>query len=60
MQPALPHKVSPLAVKSPAQIQAAKNALDAAKNRQLNPAPKPPLDLSKSSKATRAKPPLVN
>jgi len=60
MQPALPHKVSPLAVKSPAQIQAAKSALDAAKNRQLNPAPKPPLDLSRSSKVTRAKPPLVN
>jgi len=60
MQPALPHKVSPLAVKSPAQIQAAKDALDAAKNLQLDPAPKPPLNLSKSSKAAKAKPSLLN
>lgn len=56
MQPAVPHKVSPLAVKLPAQIQAAKNALDAARDRQLNPAPKPPLNLSKANKATKTKP----
>lgn len=39
---ALPHKVSPLPVKTPAEIASEKDALDAAKARQLNPgAPKP-------------------
>ncbi len=56
MQPAVPHKVSPLAVKTPAQIQAAKDALDAAKTRQLNPVPKLPVDLTTSSKAAKTKP----
>jgi hypothetical protein len=57
MQPAVPHKVSPLKVKSLAEIQAAKNALDAAKIRQLNPTPKPPLELSTSSRpAAKTKP----
>ena len=41
MPTALPHKVSPLAVKTPDEVQAAKEALDAAKAAQLRPpAPK--------------------
>lgn len=50
---ALPHKVSPRAVKTPAEIEAATDALDAAKARQLNPAAAP-VDLPKGRR--RAKP----
>ena len=45
MPEAVPHAVSPVPVKTPAQIQAAKDALDAAQVRQLNPVP-PPVDLT--------------
>ena len=54
MPTAVPHAVSPVPVKTLAQIQAAKDALDAARVRQLNPRP-PPIDLTKHSAA--AKPP---
>ena len=55
MQQALPHKVSPVAVKSPAQIQAAKDALDDARTRQLNRAAPVPADLGKAKKASSSK-----
>ena len=45
MPTAVPHAVSSVPVKTSAQIQAAKDALDAAKTRQLNPTP-PPVDLT--------------
>ncbi len=45
MPEAVPHAVSPVPVKTTAQIQAAKDALDAAQARQLNPTP-PPVDLT--------------
>ena len=54
MPTAVPHAVSPVPVKTAAQIQAAKDALDAAKVRQLKPAP-PPIDLTKHSAASKAK-----
>ena len=54
MPTAVPHAVSPVPVKTLAQIQAAKDALDAARVRQLNPRPAP-IDLTKHSAA--AKPP---
>ena len=46
---ATPHKVSPLPVKTPAQIQAQKDALDAAKVRQLNPGAPQPLQIAKTA-----------
>ena len=49
---ATPHKVSPLAVKTPAQIQAEKDALDAAKVRQLNPTAPKPLQVAKTVSPT--------
>ena len=52
---ATPHKVSPLPVKSADQIQAEKDALDAAKQRQLDPGAPKPLGLAKARKAVRAK-----
>ena len=52
MPTAVPHAVSPVPVKTPAQIQAAKDALDAAKVRQLNPTP-PPIDLTKHSAGSK-------
>ena len=51
MPTAVPHAVSPVPVKTPAQIQAAKDALDAAQVRQLNPTP--PIDLTKHSAASK-------
>ncbi len=53
MPTAVPHAVSPVPVKTIAQIQAAKDALDAARVRQLNPTP-PPLDLTKRSAASKS------
>ena len=53
---ALPHKVSPRPVKTAAEIQAQKDALDAAKLHQLNPVPPKPLGLSKGKKAAVPKP----
>ena len=50
---ALPHKVSPRPVKSPAEIQAATAALDAAKARQLNPTVAP-VELPKGHKPAKA------
>lgn len=52
MPTAVPHAVSPVPVKTAAQIQAAKDALDAAKVRQLKPVP-PPIDLTKHSAASK-------
>ena len=49
---AVPHAVSPVPVKTPAEIQAAKDALDAAQARQLNPTP-PPVDLTKHSATSK-------
>ena len=54
MPTAVPHAVSAVPVKTPAQIQAAEEALDAAQARQLNPKPAP-VDLTKHS--TASKPP---
>ncbi len=53
LPPAVPHKVSPLAVKTPDQIQAQKDALDAAKDRQLDPAP---VQLAKGRRGGKGKP----
>ena len=55
MPTALPHKVSPLPVKTVDQIQAEKAALDAAKTRQLNPGAPKPLVLGKGKKAGKDK-----
>lgn len=52
---ALPHKVSPRPVKSAAEIQAATAALDAARQRQLNPAPAP-VQLPKGHRPAKAAP----
>lgn len=53
MPTAAPHRVSPVAVKSPAEVEAAKAALDAAADAQLHPpAPK----ALASGKARHAKP----
>ncbi len=46
---ATPHKVSPLAVKTAAQIQAEKDALDAAKVRQLSPGAPQPLQVARTA-----------
>ena len=54
--PAVPHKVSPLAVKTPDQIQAQKDALDAAQERQLSPAGPAPVQLAKGRRGGKAKP----
>lgn len=56
MQPAVPHKVSPLPVKTADQVKAKQAALDAAKERQLNPGAPAPLDLGKGRKPAGAKP----
>ena len=66
---ALPHKVSPLPVKSADEIQAQKDALDAAKKRQLDPgSPKPigaaagtpkPVGLAANKKPAKPKPAAV-
>ena len=52
---ATPHRVSPLPVKSADQIQAEKDALDAAKQRQLDPGAPKPLGPGRAKKAARAK-----
>ncbi len=46
---ATPHKVSPLPVKTLDQIQAQKDALDAAKQRQLDPGAPKPLDVANTA-----------
>ncbi len=56
MQPAVPHKVSPLAVKTADQVKAKQAALDAAKERQLNPGAPAPLELKKGRTPAGAKP----
>ena len=53
---AVPHKVSPLAVKTPDEIQAKKAALDAAQLRQTNPGAPAPLQVAKGKKPGSAKP----
>jgi hypothetical protein len=59
---ATPHKVSPLAVKTPAEIQAKKDALDAAQARQVNPSAPTALQVAKASptpsQAAKAKKPV--
>lgn len=55
---ALPHKVSPRPVKSAAEIQAATAALDAARQRQLNPAAAP-VQLPKGHKPAKPAPAAV-
>ncbi|MGI3903904.1 MAG: hypothetical protein ACRYGP_28985 [Janthinobacterium lividum] len=57
LPPAVPHKVSPLAVKTAAEIQAKKDALDAAQVRQTNPNAPVPLQVAKARKTGKAKPP---
>ena len=52
---ASPHKVSPLAVKTPDQIQAEKDALDLAKQRQLDPAAGKPVPIVKAAADPAAK-----
>jgi hypothetical protein len=52
---ALPHKVSPRPVKTPDEIQAQKDALDAAKQRQLDPNAPKPLGTGKKPAAKAAK-----
>ena len=56
LPPAVPHKVSPLAVKTPDQIQAQKDALDAAQARQLSPDAPPPAQLAKGRKVGKPAP----
>lgn len=56
LPPATPHKVSAVPVKTPAQIQAQKSALDAAKERQLDPGGHPPAQLARESKRAKPKP----
>lgn len=51
---ALPHKVSPVAVKGTAEIQAKKDALDAAKTRQLSPGA--PVQIAKTAPPGAVKP----
>ncbi len=53
MPPAVPHRVSPLAVKTPDQIQAKKDALDAAQARQSAPNAPAPLQAAKVPGAAR-------
>ena len=56
LPPAVPHKVSPLAVKTAAEIQAKKDALDAAQERQTNPGAPVPLQVAKAKRPVKAKP----
>ena len=51
---AQPHKVSPVAVKTPDQIQAEKDALDLAEKRQLDPRAAGPAPIAKAAPATPA------
>ena len=55
MPTVVPHAVSPVHVKTTAEIQAAKNALDAAQAKQLNPTP-PPVDLTAHASSAKAAP----
>ena len=52
---ASPHKVSPLAVKTPDQIQAQKDALDLARQRQLDPKAGKPVPIVKTATGPAAK-----
>lgn len=52
---ATPHKVSPVAVKTPAEIQARKDALDVAQKRQLDPNAGKPVEVVKAAPAPAAK-----
>ena len=52
---ASPHKVSAVPVRTPAQIQAQKDALDAAQRRQLNPGASSPAQLA-AGRRSAAKP----
>lgn len=56
LPPAMPHKVSPVPVRTPAQIKAQTSALDVAKQRQLHPGGPAPVQLSGGRKPTKAKP----
>ena len=58
MPTAVPHAVSSVPVKTSAQIQAAKDALDAAQARQLNPALNP-VDLTRAASLKPAPPKLA-
>ncbi len=53
---AVPHKVSPRPVKTAAEIQAQKDALDAARQHQLNPDTPKPLGPVKGHKVAKPKP----
>lgn len=53
---ATPHKVSPVAVKTAAEIEAEKDALDAAKARQLNPAGQSPVRDAKPKTSAKGRP----
>ena len=55
MQAAVPHKVSPLPVKTADQVKAQQAALDAAKERQLNPGAPAPVPPGKNRKPAGAK-----
>ncbi len=55
MQAAVPHKVSPLPVKTADQVKAQQAALDAAKERQLNPGAPAPVPLGRHRKPAGAK-----
>lgn len=50
---ATPHRVSPLPVKTPGQIEAEKAALDAAQQRQLHPGTPKPLGIAKGKRAAK-------
>ena len=58
IQRPMQHKVSPIPTKTPDEVQAEKDALDAARERQLNPV-KPPLPIGKAAaaKARKVSPP---
>ncbi len=56
LPPAVPHKVSPLAVKTAPEIKAKQDALDAAAARQLNPNAPKPLQVAKAKKPGKAQP----
>ena len=58
--PAVPHKVSPLPVKSAAQIKAKQDALDAARTRQLDPGAPVPLQIAKAKRPTRPAPAVTD
>ncbi|RYC32897.1 hypothetical protein D3273_05380 [Lichenibacterium minor] len=53
---ATPHRVSPLPVKTPGQIEAQKSALDAAQQRQLHPGAPKPLGIGKGKRAAKPVP----